>query len=335
LVLKRLLRIAPEEVTFARRRFRVPREPLRRRLERVGESFLHGYHAAIAGDGMESLTARLSEIELGFRGFAYEGAAMAIDLLDQFAPWRTPRLPTFLEGPGAPHIYMAHVGIGWSMARLPLRLQRRLSRLDPVLRWLALDGYGFHEGYFHWQQYADGTARLKRLGDYGLRAFHQGLGRSLWFVGGADPEWIAKAIAVFSKAQHGDLWSGVGLACAYAGGADAWEVNRLRVEATEYYSHLAQGAVFAAGARSRAGNPAEHTELACQLLCDLSAQEAAAISDETRRHAQPDSEPAYEAWRRLIRIRFTGTQSQRRETQYQRLPTTSATGKEMENVQRS
>jgi enediyne biosynthesis protein E3 len=335
-VLNRLLRIPPEEVTFARRHFRLPRESVRHRLERAGMSFLHGYHAALAGEGMESLTARLAEVELEFRGFAYEGAAMAIDLVDQLAPWRKPRLSMFLDGAGAPHTYMVHVGIGWSIARLPLRLESRLSGLDPVLRWLALDGYGFHEGYFHWPQYASATARPKRLGDYGLRAFHQGLGRSLWFVGGADPEWIAGAVAVFPQSRHGDLWSGVGLACAYAGGADAQEINRLRVAANQCYPHLAQGAAFAAGARSRAGNPAEHTELACQLLCNLSAQEAAAISDETRRHAQQDSAPVYEAWRRLVRMHFTGTQRQDREPQYQRLPSTTSTiRKEMENVQRS
>jgi enediyne biosynthesis protein E3 len=335
-VLKRLLHIAPEEVTFARRRFRVPRESVRRRLECVGESFRHGYHAALAGDTMETLVARLADVELEFRGFAYEGAAMAIDLQDQLAPWRKPRLPAFLDGPGGPHTYMVHVGIGWSMARLPLRLEHRLSRLDPVLRWLALDGYGFHEGYFHWPQYADGTLPM-RLNDYGLRAFDQGLGRSLWFVGGADPDWIAKTVAGFPESRCADLWSGVGLACAYAGGADAWEIKRLRVAATACYPHLAQGAAFAAGARSRAGNAAEHTEIACQVLCDLSAQEAAAISEETRRCAREDSGPAYESWRRLIRMRLTGEERHLEpQPAYQELSmTTSNSEEEIENVQRS
>jgi enediyne biosynthesis protein E3 len=337
-VLKRLLHIAPEEVTFARRRFRVPRESVRLRLERVGESFLHGYHAALLGDGMEILSVRLSDVELEFRGFAYEGAAMAIDLLDQLAPWRKPRLQALLEGPGAPHTYMVHVGIGWSMARLPLRLERRLSRLDPVLRWLALDGYGFHEGYFDWPRYADGAAPPKRLSDYELRAFDQGLGRSLWFVGGADPDWITKTVAGFAESRRADLWSGVGLACAYAGGADAWEVKCLRGAANICYLHLAQGAAFAAAARSRAGNPAAHTEVACQLLCDLSAQEAAAVSDETRLLAREDSEPAYEVWRHLIRQRLTeeGRQPRKPQTEYQELSMrTSNPEEEIENVQRS
>jgi len=303
-VLRKLLSIPAEEVTFSRRHFRVPTNAVRERLEFVGKSFLHGYHAALSGQGTEALGAQLAQVAMEFRGFAFEGAAMALDLLDQLTPWKAPRVSRFLSGLGAPHVYMAHVGIGWSLARFPLRLEHRLSRLDSVLRWLALNGYGFHEGYFHWPHYAEGSLHPKRLRGYGLRAFDQGLGRSLWFVSGADPEWIGDAIGKFSESRRSDLWSGVGLASAYAGGADARQLKGLRSAAGVHYPHLAQGVVFAAGARNRAGNPADHTELASQLLCDLSAQEAAALSETTRSHAHEDFEPAYEVWRRLIRCHF-------------------------------
>jgi hypothetical protein len=305
-VLKRLLRIPLEEAAFRRRKFRMPRESVRKRLELIGETFLAGYHAALDVHEPQALACRLAAVESEFRGFAFEGAAMALDLLDQLKPWSAPRLTAFLNGPGNTHVYMVHVGMGWSLARLSWRMAHRLSRLDPVLRWLVLDGYGFHEGYFRWGRYEKGASRPVRLRGYALRAFDQGLGRSMWFVGGADPEWIAGAMAGFPECRRNDLWSGVGLACAYAGGADAEDVRRLRLGSGVYYPHLAQGAAFAAGARSRAGNPAAPTELACELLCDLSAQQAANISDETRLEAREDSEPAYEVWRRLIRIRFGG-----------------------------
>jgi hypothetical protein len=54
---------------------------------------------------------------------------------------------------------MAHVGIGWAIARLPWlrrRIEQPLNRLDSLLRWLAVDGYGFHEGYFYWPDYVEG-----------------------------------------------------------------------------------------------------------------------------------------------------------------------------------
>jgi enediyne biosynthesis protein E3 len=306
-VLKRLLRIDSEETSFARRNFRTPREAVRIRLERVGETFLEGYHAALADAGLEALSAHLELIEAEFRGFGYEGAAMALDLLDQLKPWKGRRIQMFLEGQGQAHIYMVHVGIGWSLARFPWGMNRRLSRLDPLLRWLALDGFGFHEGYFHWARYAGGGTSPKRLAGYALRAFDQGLGRSLWFVAGADPEWIARAIMAFPESRHGDLWSGVGLACAYAGGADGPQISRLRGASGSYVRNLAQGAVFAAKTRERARNPAPHTELACPVLCDLPAVQAAAIADDALLHAKEGREPAYESWRRLIQARFRGS----------------------------
>jgi hypothetical protein len=61
-ILRRFLRIRPDEVTFARRRFHVPRESIRIRLERVGETFLEGYHAALAEEGIDALSRRLDGI---------------------------------------------------------------------------------------------------------------------------------------------------------------------------------------------------------------------------------------------------------------------------------
>jgi hypothetical protein len=203
---------------------------------------------------------------------------------------------------------MVHVGVGWSLARLPFRRERRLSQLDPLLRWLALDGFGFHEGYFHWPHYADGRSQPAALHGYALRAFDQGLGRSLWFVAGADPETIAGCIKAFPEPRLGDLWSGIGLACAYAGGADAQEIERIRLAAGEYSWHLAQGAIFAAKTRERAGNRALHTELACRLLCGLPPGQAAAIADRMLPLATDGPEPAYEDWRRRIRMHFPEVQ---------------------------
>lgn len=304
MLLKRWLRIPSEETTFARRGFRCANRETQARLERVGEGFLYGYHAALDDSEINDLVARLERMDLEFRGFAYEGAAMALDLLDQLKSWRTSRVQEFLSGAGDRHVYMVHVGIGWSMMRLPFRKDRRIARLDPLLRWLTLDGCGFHEGYFHWPRYSDGRSRPKWLEGYGLRAFDQGLGRSLWFVAGADPEWITATIASFPDHRRADLWSGIGLACSYAGGAETNAIGSLRYAAGTYRDHLAQGAVFAAGARRRGGNPAAHTDLVCRVLCGISAEEAAELSSETVAQAKEDYEPAYEVWRRLIRKRF-------------------------------
>jgi enediyne biosynthesis protein E3 len=301
-ILQKLLSISTTEASFAQRKFHFLRDSTRLHLERVGETFLRGYGLALTEEGIESLAQQLNEIDWELRGFAFEGAAMGLDILDQLQPWKAQRIPTFLRGPGRAHAYMVHVGIGWSMARWRLGIRRRLDRLDPLLQWLALDGFGFHEGYFHWPRFADGSApRFSTLPAYASRAFDQGLGRSLWFVSGADPAFIASAIAHFPEARRDDLWSGIGLACAYAGGADKGDMYGLRLASGSHWPHLAQGAVFAAGARQRAGNMAFQTETACKLLCDFSAQQAAELCDETLNRLTEDLDPAYEVWRRLIR----------------------------------
>src|ERR1051325_4381024 len=111
LSLNKLLSIDIREVTFARRGFSRARPEIRDRLEHVGSVFLVGYHAALQLDAPEALRERLERVELEYRGFAYEGAAMALTLCDAVLP-RSTRFQEFMEGEGKRHIYMLHVGAG-------------------------------------------------------------------------------------------------------------------------------------------------------------------------------------------------------------------------------
>lgn len=301
--------IALEQTTFARRGFRSTDSVAQDLLENVGRVFLQGYHEALNDSGPEALANQLNRVERRVRGFAFEGAAFGLALLDYLTPWnRRRRVQQFVAGSGANHIYMIHVGVGWAVARLPW-LRRRgmnsLNHLDPLLSWLAVDGYGFHEGYFHWPRYLTKQEIPKWLSGYGRRVFDQGLGRSLWFIEGGDPHRIPIAIDALNASRHADLWSGVGLACAYAGGVNAAGLQALKQSAGQYHPQLAQGAVFAAKTRQRAGNCTEHTELACRIFCSLTGDQAALIADETLAQLMPNGvEPAYETWRKKIQTRF-------------------------------
>lgn len=297
----RLLGIEPGEASFERRGFSTCEPAARTRLEEAGRAFVRGYRAALASDEHAALERSLAEVDLELRGFAYEGAAMAMAVLDRVAPWRRDRLHDFIVGPARDHVYMAHVGAGWALARLRLG-PRAAAGLDPLLRWLALDGYGFHQGYFNPVRHLRDARPPRRFHGYALRAFDQGLGRSLWFAAGADPGAIRQALGGFADERRPDLWSGVGLAATYAGGATPEALEALRTAAASYEPHLAQGAAFAAAARERAANPTAHTELGSRLLAGRSARVAAAISDKALRNLPPDGAvPAYEAWRGRIR----------------------------------
>ena len=299
-ILNKLLSIDGREVTFARRGFSSAKSEVRERLEYVGIVFLVGYHAALQENHPEELTEKLERVEPEYRGFAYEGAAMALALRDAIVPGSA-RLAEFMAGAGKQHIYMLHVGAGWAYARLPWlrrRIETIIRRFDPVLRWLVLDGYGFHQGYFHFK--APLRSALDRLSIGARHVFYQGLGRSLWFVHGSDPHQISKTISNFPALYRCDAWSGVGLACAYAGGAAFPDQQELVVLAGQCNSALAQGAAFAAKARQLAGNQAAHTEQACAVLAGVNAEQAAALCDRALAQINRDCSSPYQQWRELV-----------------------------------
>src|SRR5262249_1827635 len=146
---------------------------------------------ALEDDHPEALAHGLHSVEAEARGFAFEGAAVGLALLDQLTPWRRDRLTVFLEAQGAAHVYMIHAGVGWALARLRRNVAPVIATLDAVLGWLAVDGYGFHDGYFYWPRYVTNQEVPRHLLGYARQAFDQGLGRSLWFVEGADVIRIA------------------------------------------------------------------------------------------------------------------------------------------------
>ena len=304
----RILSIPVNETRVSRRGFHVQDAAVAERLELIGQTFLRGYHSALRDQRGVALARSLGSIDTELQGFAFEGAGMALTLLDHLLSVNRGCFQRFLHGEGAPHFYMLHVGAGWALARLPWlrwRVDSFIATLEPLARWLALDGYGFHQGYFYGPDSVRRQQVPRGVGGYARRAFDQGLGRSLWFVEGADTARIAATIAAFPQARRPDLWSGVGLACAYAGGRDAPGMESLREAAGAHLAHVAQGAAFAAKARERAGNPASHTELACGILCGVSAHAAAAVTDDALRDLPLDGvEPAYEIWRRRIRKDF-------------------------------
>ena len=307
----RLFGVSSSEASFVARGF-VERDPeSRTQLERVGTSFVDGYRASLELGLGARLLERLQAEPAPLRGFAFEGAAFGLCLCDSLPLGRGGRWRCFAAGAGGAHLYMLHVGCGFALGRLPVGKRRALSSLDPLLRWLAFDGYGFHETYFKWGRTAPrggGAAHPGWLRGYERRAFDQGVGRALWFVACAQPEAARAAVAEFCPERRADLWSGLGLACAYTGIGAGARAEALRAAAGEQLAPLAQGAAFAAEARVRARNQTPESDAACLILSGLPAPEAARLARAARAGlvARGD-EPDYEEWRARIRARLAPT----------------------------
>ncbi|GHG82222.1 DUF1702 family protein [Streptomyces griseocarneus] len=290
-----------------RRGFHKKNSAARDLLEMIGRTFLEGYGHAVGERSIAEAEARLEAVPRQFRGFAYEGAAMGATVLDALPGSGGRRLPALLSGRGRDHEYMAYVGVGWAMARLPRFRWPDATRTDPLLRWLVLDGYGFHQAYFHTERYVRGQFQDPGLAwgaepaSYHRNAIDQGIGRALWFVAGTDPERAADLIDAYPAHRRPDLYSGTGLAATYAGGADEAELRYLAERSGAYRPQLLQGAAFAAEARERAGLTVDHTRLATRTLCDMDPAQAAKLCSGTRPDVSSGGDvPAYEIWRRRI-----------------------------------
>lgn len=302
--LRTLLAIPDRDVTFETRGFQAAPKGQRARLENIGRTFVTGYHNALDYRDAK-LEERLAQVDLDDRGFAFEGAAMALAILDAINPFRK-RLDSWMAGPARPHEYMTLVGAGWAIARIPwhrVRAERRARAMHPFLWPLAIDGFGFHQGYFHASNLAEVSKPKGLDSDLGRSAYDQGLGRSFWFSCGADPWKIAETMDAYDQRRRRDLWSGAGLACAYAGGVSADEVRVFTRLAGAFAPAAGQGACFAAKARLRAGNPAAHTDMACRILCGISASEAAQLSDQTYA-VTADLNGDYRDWCRFLQSRL-------------------------------
>ena len=274
-------------------------------LEKIGTLFLGGYGDAVEASSVADAQERLAKVEHRFRGFAYEGAGMGYAMLDGLPFGHSHHAAEFLAGPAADQDYIVYCGIGWAMARLPRFRWPAADTMHPLLRWLVLDGYGFHQAYFKTRQYVHEHYQdpwfpwpNDESRAYSNRAIDQGIGRALWFVGCTDVDEVVRLLSRYPAARHGDLWAGVGLASTYACGANRDDLTRLAEYAGEYRPQLAQGSAFAAEARVKAGLLIPQTALATEVLCGTDPETAARVSVEVRPdRVENGALPTYEAWR--------------------------------------
>jgi len=170
-------------------------------LDVASAAFVEGYRLGRRHEQRAESAALLDALaarDLAERPFAFEGAAMAQEIRD--AQDGGNRMGDLLARSGPEWRTFLLLGVGCAQARLG-----RAAPTDPI----ALDGYGFQLGLREGIS-GIGTARTSPLAE-------RGRGRALWFVTGGDGAACAAAIQRAEAAVAGELWRGVGTACAFAG----------------------------------------------------------------------------------------------------------------------
>jgi hypothetical protein len=298
LIKKKCFSVPYREISYDYRGFEQCDPDVKARCEEYFTQFLDGYHVAVQADSLEALGTCLNRtFSPEFIGFAYEAAGMYLALLDFLTPWNSQRLDRFIAGPAERHDFITLIGIGFAIARLPwlrLNIDATLRRLDPTVGWFAVDGYGFHEGFFHHERCINQRLLPKGVSGYAAKCFDNGLGRSIWFVMGADPERIQRAILAFPEQRRPDLWAGIGLACTFAGGVHqsltTYErvIDKLKDVVQPHYREFGLGVIFAAYTRYRADTISPWTDLACNSVLGISAEEAGRIGARALEHTKTD-----------------------------------------------
>lgn len=302
---RRVFGISPDELDYARRGFHLGEPAERAHLEAIAHTFVDGYHAAQLFGPSLSLSRSLGRQDASLAGFGFEGAAMALALVDRLVPWRrgrAARWSALAAGEGASFLYLLHIGAGWADARLRRRPWLTRTSERDTLRWLAIDGYGFHRAFFDWRATAAGRPAPRVIPAAARPVFDQGVGRALWFGCCAEPRRVQATIAGLDAARHADLWSGVGLASAYAGRRQSGAASELLALAGSHRAEVAQGIAFAAEARALQGALDGAIVEACEAAWGAPVEHvAAAVRAARAARGHTGSLDDYLAWRTAIR----------------------------------
>src|SRR5436305_15324596 len=94
-----VFRIDEEKVSFEHRGIPGSGPRACERLEGGARHFSRGFKAAMRDTRADAIARRIEQMDPDFQGFAYEGAGMALSVLDGLLPPRR-RLATLLRGPG-------------------------------------------------------------------------------------------------------------------------------------------------------------------------------------------------------------------------------------------
>jgi enediyne biosynthesis protein E3 len=273
-----------------------PLTDIGQRIEKIREIFQKAYAISTTEEDLNLQVRQFENTEIAYRSIAYEAASMALAVKDFSKGNGLNRWRSFLEGPAALHAAQVHAGLGWAMAQQRIPVSPIIETLEPLMRYRMLDGWGYYIGIFR-QRQTNGSQGFPPDSDSRfIQGFDQGVGRSLWYNCKGVWAAILETVAGFSVSRHPDLWRGIGIACSYVGGCDEFILRELFSLSYPYQIQLSVGAALVARSRSSANTNTQDIELACQVWCRRSAQEASWIAENAEPSLSVDPNDAYPIW---------------------------------------
>jgi enediyne biosynthesis protein E3 len=285
--------------------FQTPTNEFAPRFNAICASFLQGFEAALRTASISSLHNSLELLPCKIKPFAYEGASMALGILDATSIRRPSSFRNLLEASNEKQIYTMIVGLGWAIARFPMI--KRIESLcpTPFLKSLIGDGLGFHQAFFYHRRIPNLPIPSHARDPQVLPGVYRGIGRAIWFISGGNADHLHDLVLKFPVEWHSCIWSGVGLAATFAAGSNDSNLERLRSLASRHHPYLAQGAAFAATALSLSNCAQPFHSMSCENLCGLSIAEATAASESTKPSKQKNADIRhFEQWREELAAIF-------------------------------
>ena len=265
--------------------------------EAVTAVFLETQRVHAGPHGTPALLEHLEQVESEFRSVAYESASMAI-ALDGFATDTFPRdWLLFANGPAAAHKAQVYVGLGWAIAKSNFPFLTAVQKTDARFSFRVADGCGFYDGSFRRRLAVGGNQPPAYLPETAMSMYDQGVGRSLWYTERADLQKVRSALETFAVSRQADLWRGVGVAAAYAGGSDDAALRLLFQYAGAHGIQLARGAALAARSRAAANAMTDDTGRCSRLWFALARGDGAADEERYRDWLQQTEERLAAAFR--------------------------------------
>jgi hypothetical protein len=224
----------------------------------------------------------LNSFDLEFRSIAYEAAAMNLALIDlkqgnKLAVWLM-----YLKEIGAQHAIQIHVGLGWAFAQEQLNPELFLNKLEPMLRYRVLDGYGYYEGIFRRRKSIINQQAIEIEDATALSAYYQGLGRSIWYSAKGNIDVAKIVINSFPVNRLNDLWRGLGIAITYVGGCSESNLQTIFDTAGNFQIDLATGAAMTLISRDKADSITSDALLTCKMFCSKNADEIFTIAKDSK-----------------------------------------------------